>query len=385
MGGNRKNRQSSTTTAIASKLPLQQTLNSTAYESNSKELLEAVEEVNRFSFRISIAELTILMVFFLSFVLSAFLLAMAAEMSISIQSFDKPARPVFKDLDIREQELNLYRFRTTLAEQDTSAYNAVQHDVNQKYRLQRVIHIEPSGHPKAMLVVEDSVMEQVEGSSSNARLKYDGNYISKSESKMRPPFSDALTRSTFHPKLCSDGTTWGFDSWDSLNDAVIEANILSVEKYVQWSRFFADVDFSGTFQDDHLYYEEELVFKICPGTKLRAKQGPIFINTPNLIVECEGCVVSVGASHLSFGPNAKNVMIRGFTFTKAWSSSLLFFHNGAEVAFEDCLWYDNAAVNSRFGAVADINSTCNVNFYRCNIGRDQRGENDLASSLSIRV
>ncbi|GKY95430.1 hypothetical protein MPSEU_000504500 [Mayamaea pseudoterrestris] len=382
MGGNRKNRQSSNAGPDVSSAKLSR--QPTSLVNGSKDLLEAVEEVHKFSFRISMTELVILLVLLISCILCTFLFAVAAEISISIHYFDKPAPPVFKEIDLREQEMNNHRFRITLPEQDIVAYSTAHHDVH-KFRLQRVIHVEPSGHPKAMLVVEESTLaHQPVNRKSNAKRKDNGGCKSITGSNVKPPMTPAMPLSV-SPKLCSDGTTVGFDTWDNLNAAVLEANKLSVEHFVHWSRFFADTDFSGTFQDDRLYYEEELIFKVCPGTELQAKHGPIFINAPNLIIECEGCVVNGGSSHLSFGPNAKNVMIRGFTFTRAWSSSLIFFHNGAEVAFADCFWYGNTAINSRFGAVADINSTSNVNFYRCNIGQGHRGENDLASSLSIRV
>ena len=377
MAGNRKNRQSSNVGSAESSKQQPPPFTVTS----SKELLEAVEEVNGFLFRISFAEMIVLLVLVVSLVLSTFLVAMAAEMSISVHYFDKPAPPVFSELDKREQELNNHRFRVTMAEQEMLAVHPSHHETN-KYRLQRVIHVEPSGHPKTMLVVEQS-------STDGEKSTYSGTYsvdtaFDDSGTIARPPAMDTTTL-LIHQKLCADGSTTGFDTWDSLKAAILEANKLSVDKFVRWSRFFADNDFAGTFNEDELYYEQEVVLRICPGTKLRAKQGPIFINAPNLILECEGCIVSVGASHFSFGPNAKNVLIRGVTFTKASTSSLLFFHNGAEVAFEDCFWHGNAAINSRFGAVADINSTSNVNFYRCNIGRSRRGENDLASSLSIRT
>ena len=378
MAGNRKNRQPSNVGSSESSKPHPAP---TSNATSSKELLEAVEEVDGFIFRLSFAEVTVLLVMLVSLVFSTFLVAMAAEMSISVHYFDKPSPPVFSELDKREQELSNHRFRVTIPEQDMAAVHTAHHDAN-KYRLQRVIQVEPSGHPKTMLVVEQSSTER-ERSSHSATHGADAPF-GDSGAKVRPPVMESTTL-TIQPKLCADGSTIGFDTWDSLKTAVLEANKLSVDQFVRWSRFFADNDISGTFNEAELYYEQEMVFKICPGTKLRAKKGPIFINAPNVILECEGCTVSVGASHFSFGPNAKNVVIRGITFTKASTSSLLFFHNGAEVAFEDCFWHGNTAINSRFGAVADINSTSNVNFYRCNIGRGRRGENDLASSLSIRT
>lgn len=383
MGTHRRNRQSSRASSDASHPPPPVPNGGSSATTKGQELLEAVEEVQDFCFHISSTEMTILSVLLLSIVLSTLLLAMAAEISISIHFFDKPAPPVFSELDQREQELRNQRHRITLPEQDVHAFPGVRHDA-QKLRLQRVIHVPPSGYPRTMLVVEDSRMED-DRSSSIKRPQLESS-VSENAGKQStsPPEIDIGSAVAHLPRQCADGVTTGFESWSDLKAAITEANKISVEKFVRWSRFFADSGFTGTFEDDRLYYEEEVVFTICPGAKLQARKGPIFINTPNIILECEGCVVNVGASHFSFGPNAKNVLVRGFTFTKAWSSSLLFFHNGAKVTFEDCLWHGNAAINNRYGAVADINSTSVVNFYRCNIDQGRKGESDLASSLSIR-
>jgi len=174
-----------------------------------------------------------------------------------------------------------------------------------------------------------------------------------------------------------------------LQDAIQEANRLSVQRFVLWSRFFADSaeTFQGVFQDfkyDGLYYEEDIEITICPGVTLRARKGPIYINVPNLVLSCEGCMIDVGGSHLSFGPHAKDVVVRGITFRGAKSSSLVFYHSGADVAFEDCYWHDNAAVSNRLGGVADINSTSVVNFFRCRISNARNSEIAMTSSMSVR-
>jgi hypothetical protein len=365
-----------------------------------REIVIAEEEVDGFFFRLSWAELTILVVFLISFVAASFLGAMAAEMSVSIHYFDQPAPRSFQELDRHELEMTYHRLRITLIDPDMAAANrhvtpilsSNTRSLN-KLRLQRVIDVKPSGHSKTMLVVEESPMESIvaanSGGNERRRMSYDGSSTITTTWRPPPPNTpvEESIQDAIHPKLCADGATWGFDSWSSLRSAIHLANKLSVEQFVRWSRFFADhEEFSGIFQDDSLYYEQEIVIRICPRATLRARHGPIFINAPNLILECDKCTVSIGSSHFSFGPNAKNVLIRGITFTKAWASSLVFFHNGAEVALENCNWLDNSAAHSRLGAVADINSTSTVNFYRCNIdAAHHRGENDLASSLSIRA
>jgi hypothetical protein len=192
------------------------------------------------------------------------------------------------------------------------------------------------------------------------------------------------------PTLCSDGVTFGFNDWNTLRSAVQEANSISAERFMKWSEYFATNTFTA-FYDDNLYYEEDVVFTICPGAILRARKGPIMINAENVVLECDGtCIIDVGGTHLTFGSNAKNVLVRGITFKGASSSSLTFFHDGADASFEDCSWINNRGQNNKFGSVADINSTSIVNFHRCEIGLAGRNSftgtaAGTTSSLSIRA
>ena len=192
-----------------------------------------------------------------------------------------------------------------------------------------------------------------------------------------------LRESTIHPMLCSDGYTRGFDDWAALKSAVQQANSISAERFMKWSAYFAYVGKSfSAFEDESQYYEHDVLFTICPGSVLKARRGPIYLNAENIIIECERCTIDVGGTHLAFGPHAKNVLVRGITFKGAHSSSLTFFHDGAEASFEDCHWIGNSGISGKFGAVADCNSTSTVNFYRCEIGQGRSGS---ASSLSIRA
>ncbi|KAL7465086.1 hypothetical protein ACHAXS_005412 [Conticribra weissflogii] len=152
-----------------------------------------------------------------------------------------------------------------------------------------------------------------------------------------------------------------------------------------------------------------------------ASHAPLFFNAEDLTLECRDCTIHASHTHLSFGPHAKNVKIRGITFRGATTSSLTFHHHGADVSFEDCYWLlnsggivgggvggggyggndgddvvDNGDYRNRHasggtnnnnhnynngnhvpntpthaGAVADLNSTSTVTFYRCVID-DQR-------------
>ena len=166
-----------------------------------------------------------------------------------------------------------------------------------------------------------------------------------------------LSEATVQPTLCSDGVTMGFSDWNTLKAAIREANNHSAEKFLRWNEYFVGQDEQqATFDDKSLYYEEDVFFVICPGATLKARKGPIFINAENIVLECDGCTIDVGGSHLAFGPHARNILVRGITFKGAQTSSLTFYHDGSEAAFEDCYWFGNAG-NGKSGAVADVNST----------------------------
>jgi hypothetical protein len=346
---------------------------STSYEENviasfSKKTLRSM----------SFTEVLLILVGAIFVLLISFSIAMAAELAITIHYFEKPTAPSFDALDQRERELTAHH-RATSVDPEISSIRSQQQGVR---RLARVIQrsADPSDHPRYIMIVEEQLTSI--GSAESAP-----NTTAARAADLSPPSVEYHRLASVRPSLCRDHRSLGFDSWSSLQDAVREANSLSVERFVRWSRYFAEaVDFAGVFEDDSMYYEEDTILPICPGSRLRARRGPIFINAPNLIISCEGCEVSVGGTHLSFGPHAKNVLIRGVTFRGATESSLVFFQHGAHVTFEDCAWFDNAAISGRFGAVADVNSTSVVNFARCHIGNSQRGEAPgLASSLSVRA
>lgn len=168
---------------------------------------------------------------------------------------------------------------------------------------------------------------------------------------------------TIHPTLCGDGVTYGFQDWNTLKAAIHEANRLSAENFLKWNQWVAqhgDELLEMKHKKEHdvsLYYEQDNFMTICPDTTLYARKGPIFINAENIVLECDGCTMDVGGgSHLTFGPHAKNVLVRGITFRNAQTSSLTFYHDGCDAAFEDCYWYGNAG-HGKSGAVADVNST----------------------------
>ena len=249
-------------------------------------------------------------------------------------------------------------------------------------------------------------------------------------------------QATVLPTLCSDGFTVGYDNWFLLRDAITEANSIAVEEFVHWSEYLAREGKNGknSAEAPPVYHPPE-PFVICPGAILNQKSpyrsllspfswahytwsnimyiieytgllpsssstpkynipprkrshknkklSSILINAEDIVIECDMCTVDLPGTHFSFGPHAKNVLIKGITFRGATTSSLTFHHHGSDVSFEDCYWLYNsgglvpnrnayANVNGNdgmmsttggsttsAGAVADLNSTSSVRFFRC--------------------
>jgi ferredoxin-like protein FixX len=200
------------------------------------------------------------------------------------------------------------------------------------------------------------------------------------------------------PKLCSDRKTMGYDSWTSLRAAVRDINRYSAHRFDRWHDYFAAIEEMmaspklypngarlnpASFADDRMYYEERIVLTICPGAVLKpSRRHSIFINTESVMIECEGCQVVGGSTHLSFGPAAQNTVIRGILFKMAGSSSLLFYHDGAEVSFEDCTWIvrENRKTSS-LGAIAEVNSTSLISFSRCVASESDGRLTEMTTSL----
>ena len=103
------------------------------------------------------------------------------------------------------------------------------------------------------------------------------------------------------------------------------------------------------------------------------------------MIECNDCTIEGRGTHLMFGPEARNIIVRGVTFTHATTSSVVFYYDGADANFENCTWIDNNAESPSWGAVADVKATrAYVNFYRCTVSKPIGLRNAVASSLSIR-
>ncbi|CAJ1932491.1 unnamed protein product [Cylindrotheca closterium] len=234
--------------------------------------------------------------------------------------------------------------------------------------------------------------EQEDGSSPKLSTAQAKRFVAQYEEWLRVQPKVQPPDPMIQPTKCQDGSS-GFDDWRTLKQAMHEANSIGEERLALWSSYFAtDGRHLSVYENDLLYYEEDVIFRICPGETLTARRGPVTVNAPNLVLECQDCTVDVGGTHLAFGPRARNVLVRGITFTGATSSSLTFFHHGSDAIFEDCTWIGNTGRSQKFGAVADLNSTSAVNFYRCSIGHGNKKNwfgsptsNGGSSSLSIRA
>ena len=368
-------------------------------------------------------EITIVLLIVAISVVLAMVIGVAAGMTISIHYFENQNPTVTLGgmrMNPRDSPLlysgpsGVYQKVTTL-DPIIASSNIVQRDGN--LDLGKVVTATATGQLNVLMVVDEitplhseTQYQNVEENTANDHrfnLGFDkgskefkiGNSLTMEQAELiapgygqweasQPKFE--LRQQQTLPSLCSDGVTLGFDSWAKLRIAVHEANSISAERFMKWNEYFATNSFTA-FQDDRLYYEEDIVFSICPGATLRARKGPIFVNAENVVLECKGsCVVDVGGTHLAFGANAKNILIRGITFRRATASSLTFFHDGADASFEDCSWINDSGVRNYYGSIANVNSTSNVNFYRCEIGLGGKhiamGTTSASTnSLSIRV
>eukprot|EP00536_Pseudo-nitzschia_multiseries_P014236 jgi/Psemu1/291327/fgenesh1_pg.676_\ len=368
-------------------------------------------------------EITIVLLIVVIPVVLALVLGVAAGMTISIHYLENQSpSAMFGGMRMNSRESSLlysrpsgvYR-KVTTSDPIIASSNIVQRDGN--LDLGKVVTATATGQLNVLMVVDevaplhsgyqqqqndDSIANNQRygiGFEKNTKKYKTGNMLTMEQAEMIVPgYSQweasqpkiELRQPTILPSLCSDGVTLGFDSWTKLRAAVHEANSISAERFMKWNEYFATNSFTA-FQNDRLYYEEDIIFSICPGSTLRARKGPIFINAENVVLECEdGCVIDVGGTHLAFGANAKNVLVRGISFRRASTSSLTFYHDGADASFEDCSWVNDSGISNYYGSIVNVNSTSIVNFYRCEIGLGKKhiamGTTSASTnSLSIRV
>ena len=359
-------------------------------------------------------EITIVLLTVFISVALAMIIGVAAGMTISIHYFENQNPTLMwsgMKMNPRDRPLlysgpsDVYQRVTTL-DPIIASSNIVHRDGN--LDLGKVVTASATGQLNVLMVVDEivplhskiknqNVEDSTVGQGSREYITTNSLSLEKAE-LIAPGYGrwDAsqpnieLRQPTILPSLCSDGVTLGFDNWSKLRTAMHEANSISAERFMKWNEYFATNSFTA-FQDDRLYYEEDIVFSICPGATLRARKGPIFINAENVVLECkDSCVIDVGGTHLAFGANAKNILIRGIIFRRASTSSLTFFHDGADVSFEDCSWINDSGISNYYGSIANVNSTSIVNFYRCEIGLGIKkialGTTSASTnSLSIRV
>ena len=271
-------------------------------------------------------------------------------------------------------------------------------------------------------------------------------------------FSRHTAQETFRPTLCPDGKTIGYDNWFILRDAISEVNTIAAEEFLRWNEYLMIAAKNSSLEPP--VYTPPEPFVVCPGVTLNQKSlwgsifspsywassiysilpnyifgssstsssttttnhhhhgratpksknklSSIFINAEDITIECVMCTVDLPGTHFSFGPHARNVKIKGFTFRGATSSSLTFHHHGADVHLEDCYWlYNSGGVvsNNRAphanvngadgimspppgssttaGAVADLNSTSTVAFYRCVIDDQKQSPRKATTGAGV--
>jgi hypothetical protein len=222
------------------------------------------------------------------------------------------------------------------------------------------------------------------------------------------------------PTLCPDGRTYGYSDWFTLRDAISEANTLAAQDFLRWNKYLVSMLENPDIEAPVFSAPEPFV--ICPGVKLSQKHPPrtsmasylssffgygalpslrnknklssIYVNAEDIVIVCDQCLIDLPGTHFSFGPHAHNVVVKGITFKSATTSSLTFHHHGASASFHDCYWLYNsggivASKNNPIGtinldgsnvggtmnagAVADVNSTSSVAFYRCSIDDQRQG------------
>jgi len=204
--------------------------------------------------------------------------------------------------------------------------------------------------------------------------------------------SDLALSGKYQPSLCKDGHTHGFADLHTLRNAIHELGDAyghSVTRYKHYQAALQEYQYiSSTYQEvipSHVHihppptlpeYVQEFLtivpdpFVICPNAHLRAlihsRNAPIHIDAEDIVVECDRCVINAPGTHFSFGPNAKNVVLRGISLMGATDTSMIFRHDGADVTFDECYWINNDGVGMQ-GNVLDLNSTSTANFHNCEI------------------
>jgi hypothetical protein len=383
------------------------TLNPTSDWSNDiAKALQEIEGANK-TFRFSWKEMFAMCLVLFAFACISIFAGIAAGISISVHYYETPENVDLRMLNYPALD-SVSPHRVTILDPAIASSNRL-HPFKSEDELRRVIHTSTNGQKTLLPIVEESpIMNAADSSSappSSSSAHADRASVpvfdeTASSFPQRPRYPVMILDEWLReqPKLCSDRKTMGYDSWTSLRSAVRDINRYSAHRFDRWHDYFTAVEEMmaspelypngamlnpASFADDRMYYEERIVLTICPGAVLKpSRRHAIFINTESVMIECEGCQVVGGSTHLSFGPAAQNTVIRGILFKMAGSSSLLFYHDGAEVAFEDCTWIvrENRKTSS-LGAIAEVNSTSLISFSRCVASESDGRLTEMTTSL----
>ena len=211
------------------------------------------------------------------------------------------------------------------------------------------------------------------------------------------------------PSICRDNVNYGYSDYGSLKMAIDELNSRYESSMGQWFEYQAAMTeyelilflhFSSNQPEGEIKVKKPPIppllpnelpmpdpIQICPGAVIQGRYNrassfyqqtyqnpstpssssphpipisgynPMFtINAPHIWIQCENCSMESTSTHISFGQYARDVLIRGLSFSGATTGSLIFHSHGADVNFEDCSWTENTALG-KTGAVADVNST----------------------------
>ena len=363
------------------------------------------------TFRFSWNEILALFFMLLTFAMCSIIVGVAAGVSISIHYYESPEnldqRRITTTDNLWDESGRVHTPTITSLDPTILTYAKNYYPVKEE----RVVHIDAStGIRIALNVVVESPSLSKDGqftAQSNWTQSVNdsgGSVYHRSKKQLTPPIPgrNNLDIWLLHPpKLCSDSKTMGYDSWASLRGALNDVNRYSAQQSDRWIIYFAALATSKTssstsssnrytttaqnpssyppqrrmptFDDDSLYYEEQFVFTICPGTFMKAGPHPLIIDTESVALQCEGCTIDGGNSHISFGSSAKNVVIHGITFQNSLLTSILLQQNGAETTFQDCTWVVRNIESDRrkryilpgLTEIANVNSSSILNFYRC--------------------
>lgn len=203
------------------------------------------------------------------------------------------------------------------------------------------------------------------------------------------PIPHTTTSLPLLPHLCSDGVTYGYDTWSSLLTLLRHANRPydeGSEEYYDdhgrgWSFDNNKNDTADDYDSYYSYYHPTLDITICPGTQLWA-DAPLRINTPALVrLQCVDCRV-VGRSLrlqstlVELGPAARHVLVRGWTLATTHQRNWLRLDHpgGAVLQMESCVFasdnrVDDGTTSQDFLQGLRVHADNRVELHACQVQR----------------